>query len=88
MPLRSTTSAPRLAQQDVSFVMQTLKGHPVVCRVEHAALARLPAAQADGLTTFAIYREIIEALASQKYDRGERKPLISASDALRICQPE
>jgi hypothetical protein len=88
MPLTSTTAAPRLAFSCVSFVMRTSKGRPVVCRIEQAALARLPALQTDSLVIFQIYRGIIEKLASQKYDRGERKPLISAEDAIRIHPAE
>lgn len=79
MRLLSRGCPPRRLLGDVTFRMWTVKGSPVICRVDCEVLLDLEGRHPnwDALAVFDRNRDKIERAAARLYARGAIKPLVT-----------
>ena len=82
MPLRRAPGIARPEQKSIGFPMQDVgTGAVVNCRITEAALRMLSASPVHGMQTmFERHRRAAEALASAKFDTGQRRPVVTLGD--------
>ena len=82
MPLRRAPGIARPEQKSIGFPMQDVgTGAVVNCRITEAALRMLSASPVHGMQTmFERHRRAAEAVASAKFDAGQRRPVVTLGD--------